>query len=105
MKRLGINTFNFIGAIIGAIMTGTMLMWMFSDTSVVSYYGMGVILIITNLIGLIKMKRRNAKLSGNVLGLIAALFHSITGILSLPAMVLYIIASVFIFKNKVEIIQ
>lgn len=105
MKRLGINTFNFIGAIIGAVMTGTMLMWMFSEATVLMYYGMGLVLIITNIIGLVKMKKQKARISGNVLGLIAASLHTLTGLLSLPAMVLYIIASVFTCKNKVQITE
>lgn len=100
-KRLGINTFNAIGAIIGAVLTGTMFAWMFSDATVAMYYGSGVIMLITNIIGLAKQKKAHGKLGGNILGIIAAAFHTITGLLAFPAMVLYIIASVFIFKNKI----
>lgn len=102
-KRLGINTFNFIGAIIGAVMTGTMLFWMFSDSATFTYYFCGAFLLVTNIIGLVKQKKNKGKVSGNVLGVIASAFHMLTGILAFPAMILYIIASVFTCKNKVEI--
>lgn len=100
-KRLAINTFNAIGAIIGAVLTGTMFVWMFSDVTVTMYYGLGVIMLITNIIGLVKQKKAGGKLVGNILGIIAAALHTVTGLLALPAMVLYIIASVFTFKNKI----
>lgn len=102
-KRLSINTFNFIGDIVGAVITGTMLFWMLSDFSVFLYYGFGLVMIITNIIGLVKMKKQSGKISGNVLGVIASSLHTLSGLLSLPAMVLYIVASVFTCKNKIEI--
>lgn len=101
-KRLSINTFNFIGDIIGAVLTGTMLMWMFVDTTVTLYYGFGVVMLVTNIVGLVKMKKAKAKTLGNVLGLIASALHILSGLLAIPAMVLYIIASVFTFKNKIS---
>ena len=48
------------------------------------------------------MKKAKAKTLGNILGLIASALHMLTGLLAIPAMVLYIIASVFTFKNKVS---
>lgn len=102
-KRLPINTFNAIGAIIAAVMTGTMLAWMFTDASVALYYGFGVIMLITNIVGLLKQRKANGKIVGNILGIIAAACHVLTGLLALPAMVLYIISCVFCFKNKIEI--
>lgn len=101
-KRLPINTFNFIGDIIGAVLTGTMLVWMFVDVTVALYYGFGVIMLVTNIIGLVKMKKAKAKTVGNILGLIASALHILTGLLAIPAMVLYIIASVFTFKNRIS---
>lgn len=101
-KRLTINTFNFIGDIIGAVLTGTMLLWMFVDVTVALYYGFGVVMLVTNIVGLVKMKKAKAKTVGNILGLIASALHILTGLLAIPAMVLYIIASVFTFKNKVS---
>ncbi len=56
-KRLSINTFNFIGDILGAVLTGTMLLWMFTDATVGLYYGFGVVMLVTNIIGLVKMKK------------------------------------------------
>ena len=100
-KRLSINTFNFIGDIIGAVLTGTMLFWMFADATVGMYYGFGVTMLVTNIIGLVKMKKAKAKTNGNILGVIASALHTLSGLFAIPAMVLYIIASVFTFKNKV----
>ncbi|MCI9069661.1 hypothetical protein [Clostridium sp.] len=100
-KRLSINTFNFIGDILGAVLTGTMLLWMFTDATVGLYYGFGVVMLVTNIIGLVKMKKAKSKTVGNILGVIASALHMLTGLLAIPAMVLYIIASVFTFKNKV----
>ena len=59
-------------------------------------------MLVTKIIGLVKMKKAKAKTVGNVWGLIASVLHILTGLLAIPAMVLYIIASVFTFKNKVS---
>ena len=101
-RRLGINTFNAITAIVGAVLTGTMLFWMFSSVTVGLYYGYGFVMLATNIYGLVKQKQSNGKLVGNILGIIAGACHAITGLLAIPAMILYIIASVFLFKNKVK---
>lgn len=101
--RLSINTFNFIGDIIGAVFTGTMLFWMFSDLTAPIYYMFGIVMLITNIIGLVKTKKANGKAVGNILGTIAAALHSFTGFLAIPALVLYILASIFTFKSKVVI--
>ena len=98
----GINTFNAIAAIVGAVMTGFMLMFMFSTTTVVIYYSFGAIMIATNIYGLIQQKKSYGLLRGNILGIIAGSLHVLSGFLAIPAMILYILASVFIFKDKVK---
>lgn len=102
-KRLPINTFNAIGAIVAAVMTATMLFWMFTDVTVGIYYGFGAVMLVTNIVGLVKQKKANGKLVGNILGIIASALHVLSGFLAFPAMVLYIISSVFCFRNKVNI--
>ena len=102
MKRLGINTTNAILSIIAAVMTGTMLFWMFLDATVVIYYCMGLVLLVLNIVGLIKQKKHSGKTVGNVLGIIASSLHVVSCFLALPACVLYIISTVFLFKDKVE---
>lgn len=102
-KRLSINTFNAIGAIVAAVMTATMLAWMFLDATVVIYYGFGAVMLITNIVGLVKQKKANGKIVGNILGIVAGALHVLSGLLALPAMVLYILSAIFCFKNKVDI--
>lgn len=99
---LPINKFNAIAAIVCAVMTGTMLFWMFSDITCVIYYAAGAVMLVTNIIGLIKQKKESGKLAGNILGIIAGACHLITGFLAFPAMVLYILTAVFCFRNKIE---
>lgn len=103
MERLKINTFNAIGGIVAAVMTATMIFWMFSNFSVVLYYGCGFALLATNILGLLKQKSFGGRIVGNILGIIAASLHALSGFLALPAMVLYIIAVVFLFKDKVNL--
>lgn len=102
MNILSINKFNAIADIIAAIMTGTMLLWMFLTITSDIYYLSGVVMAITNIIGLIQQKKHEGKLVGNILGLIAGVLHLLSGLLAFPAMVLYILASVFTFRNKVN---
>lgn len=102
MKRLGINTANAVLGIIGAVMTGTMLLWMITDVSVVTYYVSGIAFLVLNIIGLVKQKKHGGKTVGNILGIIASSLHAFSGLLALPACILYIIATVFLFKDKVQ---
>lgn len=103
MKRLPINTFNFIAAIIGAVMTAFMLPMVMLSTFV--YYFTGGFLVASNIYGLIQMKKHGGNLRGNILGIIASSCHAITGLLALPAMVLYILTAVFCAKDKVTLVS
>lgn len=102
MNILPINKYNAIADIVAAVMTGTMLLWMFLDTTTAIYYLFGVAMAVTNIIGLIQQKKLEGKLVGNILGLIAGVLHLLSGFLAFPAMVLYILAAVFTFRNKVN---
>lgn len=102
LKLLPINKFNAIADIVAAVLTGTALAWMFVDSTAAFYYVFGLVMLVTNIVGLIQQKKKNGKLVGNILGIIAGALHLLTALLCLPAMILYILASVFTFKNKVE---
>lgn len=65
-----------------------------------------VICLGVHIYGLIKSKQNNMKISGHVLGIIGhAIYACLGALLSLPAMILAILAAVFTFINNKPAIQ
>lgn len=97
-KLKGINTYNYICSIIGAVMTGLMLLMIIISPAL--YYAFGIMMIVTHIIELVLSKKSGNKITGNVLGIIAGSLHAISGLLAIPAMILYILAAIFCYKKN-----
>ena len=109
MKRLKINTWTGVLDIVNCVLFAASWFVIFgsafsdatsggntTDSAATFFYAMAWIGVVVNIIALIQSKRYGISLVGSVLGVIGSALFGITAAMAFPAMIVLIIAAVFI---------